>query len=100
GITVESLSGGSQTLANLIQGNYIGIGADGITPLGNGGSGILLEGAESKIIGGTNPGQGNLIAYNHGPGISTLTLSGTNTRKNSIRGNSIFSNDGLGIDLA
>ena len=48
----------------------------------------------SNTIGGTQSGAGNKIAFNGGPGLTISTGTG-----NSIRGNSIFSNNGLGIDL-
>jgi parallel beta-helix repeat protein len=46
------------------------------------------------VIGGTQTEAGNQIAFNGGPGIAVTSGTG-----NSIRGNSIFSNNGLGIDL-
>lgn len=47
-------------------------------------------------IGGTQRGQGNIIAYNQLGGV--LNGGGTNVR-DSVRGNSIFANGGLGINL-
>jgi CSLREA domain-containing protein len=82
---------------HVIQGNYIGVGSDGTTALGNSNPGITL-GGDNNTIGGTTAGAGNVIAHNGGafsPGIQLLsTASG-----NAIRGNSIHSNGGLGIDL-
>ena len=65
-----------------IQGNLIGIGADGITPLGNGTSflsreehqndeGIQILSGDSIRIGGSEPGQGNHIGAN-GTGIRLI----------------------------
>ena len=48
----------------------------------------------NNIIGGTQSGAANKIAFNGAAGI--LVFSGS---RNAIRGNSIFSNGGLGIDL-
>src|SRR5206468_8366514 len=49
---------------NLIQGNFIGTKADGVSALGNRGYGIdLLDGA-SNSVGGTTAGAGNTIAFN------------------------------------
>ncbi|MEJ2209577.1 MAG: hypothetical protein P8129_11140, partial [Anaerolineae bacterium] len=43
----------SGSFDNLVQGNYIGVGLDGVTPLGNGGSGVLVyQGAHHNTIGG------------------------------------------------
>ena len=40
------------TMTNRIQGNYIGVGADGVTPLGNAQQGVVIQsGAQDNIIG-------------------------------------------------
>lgn len=80
----------------VVQGNYIGLGADGITPLGNGGNGIELHSGQ-HIIGGQEPGAGNVIAHNLGKGVIVSNTPGT--AQNSIRGNTIYANAGLAIDL-
>ena len=52
-------------------GNYIGVGADGTTALGNGlGVGVLTPG---NLIGGTAPHAGNVISGNNGVGVAILT---------------------------
>ncbi len=81
---------GSQT----VQGNFIGTATDGLTSLGNGGRGILIAASSGQIIGGVLPGQGNVIAFNSADGVSVTSGAG-----HAIRGNSIHSNGGLGIDL-
>ena len=56
--------------ANTIQGNYIGIKADGSARITTAGfSGIQMRGGSNNIIGGTAPGAGNVISGNNGPGI-------------------------------
>lgn len=56
---------GETTDGNVIQGNYIGVAADGITALGNGAYGILItNGADNTIIGGTGANEYNVIAGN------------------------------------
>lgn len=47
---------------NVVQGNYIGVGASGMNPLPNAGDGIELNQARNNFIGGTNAGAGNVIA--------------------------------------
>ncbi|HZY87457.1 MAG TPA: NosD domain-containing protein, partial [Gemmataceae bacterium] len=97
------VSGG--TSGNLIEGNYIGVGADGATPLGNGNEGVIeLAGAANNTVGGTAAGAGNVIAYNRldgvlvggTPGASGGNLAGTG---NAVLGNSIFGNLRFGLDL-
>jgi parallel beta-helix repeat protein len=85
------------TAGNLVQGNIIGADVTGTNALGNGFANvILLGGATGNIIGGTGADAGNLIAFAGSPGVTVYDDSTTN---NSIRGNSIFSNGRLGIDL-
>ena len=97
GIRIERSSG------NIIQGNYIGTNMSGTEPIPNFGFGVnAFEGVRSSIIGSTEPGGGNLIAFNTHGGvlISTSAFTSLITNQNSIRGNSIHSNGGLGIDMA
>jgi CSLREA domain-containing protein/uncharacterized repeat protein (TIGR01451 family) len=101
GFGISLRSAGSASLGNLIQGNYIGVGIDGITPLGNVDGGIEMVqlgtfGARNESIGGTAPGAGNLISGNLGPGI---VVSGNDSTRNPIRGNAILNNAGLAIDI-
>ena len=76
----------------LIQGNYIGVGADGTTPLGNG-----AEGVDAGEAGGNHDILGNIIAHNNGDGVE-IEFDASNDG-NAILGNSIFDNDLMGIDL-
>src|SRR5262249_40044911 len=57
--------GGSATSSNLVQGNYVGVGLDGTTLIGNAGGGIHVGNAASdNTIGGSASGAGNLINAN------------------------------------
>jgi hypothetical protein len=53
-------------------------------------------GASKNSIGGVSPGAGNTIAFNQGAGVAVV---GATTIDNPIRGNLIYRNTGLGIDL-
>jgi len=76
--------------------NKIGTDATGLNPLPNGGDGIrIAEGCHWNII-GIAPDSGNVIAYNGGNGVTVMTA---NDLYNTISGNSIYNNTGLGIDL-
>jgi CSLREA domain-containing protein len=76
-----------------IQGNTIGLAADGATPLPNEGAGVRIEGVGDGGVhlGGVVPGAGNVISGNLGEGVSVSGSDGT-----SIQGNRIgTSADGL-----
>jgi CSLREA domain-containing protein len=88
------ITGSGHTIA----GNYIGVGADGTTALGNGGRGVTFNSNDANpvTIGGTAAGAGNLIANNGAQGVR----NDFSTRQRvSILGNSIHSNASLGIML-
>jgi len=85
---------------NLVQGNYIGTQADGTSPLGNVFGGVSIRnGACQNTVGGTAAGAGNVIAYNAGyAGGEGVRVEGAATTGNTIRGNSVHSNSGKGIE--
>lgn len=120
-------------LNTIIQSNYIGTAADGMSPLGNGNTGIFIQGnlnapCTGNLIGGTTSNEGNTIANNGflavmgnvgvyngsptrirnrpmitraGPGFG-VGFSGNATTPdilNAIIGNSIYHNNGNGINL-
>jgi hypothetical protein len=99
----------SRAVNNTIKANLIGVGADGKTRLGSRSHGVIFRDfSGSNTVGGLNPGDGNIIAFD-GPnqistepqapaGITDAGSAGT-LGKNFINGNSISGNGGLGIDL-
>jgi len=123
GITIDN---GGQ--GNTIQGNFVGVGANGVTPVGNLLHGIALRssngfgpplgpaqvnepGVSFNLIGGTAAGSGNLVEFNGTGGIAVfgnpVSVSGQPNVDNTIEGNSIFENGrsngspaSLGIDLS
>lgn len=93
GVDIESAA----STGNIIEGNYIGTNAAGTAAIPNAGNGVLLSGgASGNMVGGLAPGAGNLIATNAQAGAGVL---GASTSGNSILGNRISANAGLGIDL-
>jgi titin len=81
--------GGTGSIANLIQGNFIGTDVTGTRALGNTG-GVLLNGpANTEIL-------GNVISGNNGQGISTFLLP---TNGIQIQGNKIGTNAAGTADL-
>ncbi|MEO8054808.1 MAG: CSLREA domain-containing protein, partial [Acidobacteriota bacterium] len=89
--TVIGNAGGS----NQVQGNYIGTDITGTINLGNSGFGVLLSNSPGSSVGGSVAGAPNIIAFTVG-GVGIGTALGVN---NSLLGNSIHSNGGIGIDL-
>ncbi len=110
GLGIEVDNGGQQ---NIVQGNFSGVGADGVTPVGNLLHGIVLRssngfgaplgpaqanepGVSSNIIGGTVAGAGNLVEFNGSGGIAVfgnpVSASGQPNVSNAIEGNSVFEN--------
>ncbi len=88
--------------ASTIQGNLIGTNAAGTAPLGNPGGGIAATGFSVVTIGGLGPGEGNTIAFNGTGGFGGLGSAGLEIDtgcKVSIRGNQIYGNVPLGIDV-
>jgi len=88
---------------NDVRGNNIGVGADGLTILGNADDGVHDSSTSGNRIGGTAGtlagsclGVCNRIGHNGDAGVAVAALGGTATL---IRRNEIFSNANLGIDL-
>jgi titin len=78
----------------------VGTNAAGKAKLGNGEAGVEVDsGAAGNTIGGTTAGSGNSIAFNAEGVVIGNSTSDAETAGNSILGNSIWDNTGLGIDL-
>jgi hypothetical protein len=124
GAGIELDNGAQQ---NVVQGNFSGVGADGISPAANLQHGIVLRssngfavplgpaqpnepGVSFNLIGGTGAGAGNLVEFNGTGGIAVfgnpVSASGQPNVGNAIEGNSLFENGRsnpsvlLGIDLS
>ena len=117
GAGIEVDDGGQ---ANVIQGNFSGVGADGVTPIGNLLHGVVLRssgvpgtfgapvtnilgpgqpnepGVSFNTVGGTAAGAGNLVEFNGTGGIAVfgnpVSASGQPNIGNAILGNSVFLN--------
>jgi len=79
---------------SLLRANRVGVAAESLSPIPNQREGVRIESSLNQI-GGPYPGDGNIIAHNEGGGVQVWTESG-----NTILGNSIYANNGWGIDLA
>jgi hypothetical protein len=74
---------------NKLYGNYIGTNAAGTAAIGNGSDGVWITGAPNNQVGGSGPGEGNVISGNGDDGVE---VSGTGAADNQIRGNYIGTN--------
>ena len=101
----------ADSVNNLVQGNFIGVAADGVTPLGNGlvgigGRGLSVLGADSNVIGGSivgaaNTGAVNIIANNGLDGVwlaGTFGAFGAFGSNNLVLGNIVYSNGIVGAN--
>ena len=85
---------GSTSIGSFVRGNFIGTDVTGATPIPNG-RGVEVTSGPNIVVGGLNPGEGNLIAFNTGAGVVlSAQVNGL-----GVLGNSIHSNGGLGIDI-
>ncbi|MGE9313691.1 beta strand repeat-containing protein [Niabella sp. CJ426] len=96
--------------SNVIAGNYIGVGADGITAVGNDFAGIHIDASQSNRIGSNDDGvndatEANIIANNaktvntFSPSSDGIRITG-NSIQNRISRNVFYSNKSTPIDLA
>ncbi len=84
----------------VVQGNFIGTDPTGTRAGPNGNGVAVVGGAYNNTVDATAAGAPNIIEFNTGAGVvvgASITDSGT--IDNTIRGNSIYKNGGLGIDL-
>lgn len=89
---------GAAAKNNAVFNNYIGVGKDGTTPLGNATEGIVVNGVFNVQIGGDPSTLGNVIANNG----NLFTNYGINIQSGSgvqILSNSIYNNKGGGITI-
>jgi parallel beta-helix repeat protein len=109
GISTTGTSSTVQVTGNTISGNdAYGLSFNPLTNssalsntvTNNASGGALVASTSSGIaIGGTSAGEGNRISGNNGPGIAVGANASDTTSDITIRGNNIFDNSGLDIDL-
>lgn len=90
------------SVTNTVQGNYIGLGNDGSTDVGNAGPGLLLGGS-GNTVGGSTSNARNIVSGNGGSGIE-LGAADSNTIQGNyvglnVAGTALVANDGRGIYL-
>ena len=70
----------------VIQGNYIGTDVTGTVPLGNSSEGIHVGTGDNTLIGGSNPGEGNVISGNQSLAITLDTAAADATIQGNLIG--------------
>jgi len=133
GVGIRSETGGNIRVLNGSVASFGGLGiwisfgavVDNVRVISNGGKGILIEGAGSRVtdclVAGNGGGgielptngtvTGNTVTFNTGHGIQTLggglvsgnivsnnTVDGIIAQKSTVRGNTVLSNSSSGID--
>ncbi|MEQ1902744.1 MAG: DUF4347 domain-containing protein, partial [Pirellulaceae bacterium] len=110
GNTFSGIVVGNATSGATIQGNYIGVGGDGLTLIGNGSSGVKVEGGSIGTRIGTNAdgsndaAERNIISGNtYGVRITDSGTTGTVIAGNTIGlaadGNTIVANSSYGVSV-
>jgi hypothetical protein len=89
----------------VIQGNFIGLAADGTTPYGNnGGNGLLVQTSTPVTIGGTTLAQRNVVSNNSSVGISVNSCPNTSIQNNYVgvdsTGMLVRGNGNVGISVS
>ncbi len=70
GVVIQSAG----TEFNRVRGNYIGLGADGSTDVGQFNYGVMLQtGASNNTVGGFDAGEGNVISGNDSVGVALIS---------------------------
>jgi hypothetical protein len=88
---------GRETISNTIVGNYIGTDVRGLDALGNRWCGIQIsQNPSGNLIGGTLPGEGNLISGNGYAGIHLIGHASHNTIVGNTIGSDLSGNVALG----
>jgi hypothetical protein len=78
------ISGGIPFTGTRIIGNFIGTNATGTAAVGNGDDGVGTDEALGLAIGGSGPGEGNLISGNGENGIEAAHMDGSTIQGNLI----------------
>ncbi|HEY1380878.1 MAG TPA: right-handed parallel beta-helix repeat-containing protein, partial [Gemmataceae bacterium] len=86
----------SATGATAVQGNLIGTDAAGTTALGNDLRGVLLNGAQDSLIGGSGAGEGNVISGNGNVGVGVDNAATGNRIEANLIGTDKTGNAPLG----
>ena len=84
GILIYVLNEPANASGNKVQGNYIGTDVTGSSDLGNAFDGVVIQNAPKTLVGGSQPGEGNVISGNDREGIFIRRASGSLVQGNYI----------------
>ncbi|MFO1487578.1 MAG: Calx-beta domain-containing protein [Verrucomicrobiota bacterium] len=87
---IDFSSDSPSQVGNVVRGNLIGTDATGTLDLGNLGHGISFSFGTFNQIGGTAPGEGNVISGNNGVGVNINCCAATSNR---------FEGNFVGVDI-
>lgn len=94
---------GDGATGNLVRGNYIGVDRSGTLALGNGNQGLRIDGAADSVVGGSLPGEGNVISANADVAVRLSGASPTSVEGNWIGtdafGSPILGNFSSGVEV-
>jgi titin len=95
GIFINTEAGTST--GNKLQGNFIGTNVSGMSALGNGSNGVLIQFASSNnLIGGTEAGARNVISANGDDGVFVVFTGSGNLVQGNFIGTDLTGNAALG----
>jgi hypothetical protein len=102
GVSAGVLISGSKASGNVVEGNYIGVGADGKTPVSNAQAGVHVGNAAANTsIGGTAAGAGNVIAANGADGVVVDDVDGSTGKSSGVAGNgTVIAGNLIGLNAA
>ena len=92
GLAIGGFSGSGIMLSsadNRVEGCFLGVDAEGATPLGNGWNGVRVASGSNNLVGGVQPAQRNVIASNGAEGVFLNLANG-----NTVQGNFIGTDAG------
>ena len=92
---------GNGAQSNIVEGNYIGIGLDGLSPVPNGIGVLIIAGANANTIGGTSDHtqrSRNVISGNRGAGVEIVGLQGDDSQGSDPTSDNVIAGNYIGLD--
>ena len=90
-----NINGGS---GNIVRGNYVGLNASGAAAIGNTPFGISVFNSQSNVIGGSGPGEGNVVSASSSINIGLQGSANNNTLQGNLVGTDATGSDAVGTN--